>query len=161
MKRARFYAVIIDLILIILTLCFIFGNSLQNVEDSTKTSEGVVEMVEKLPPVQQAIEEERLTYGGLVEIVRSLAHVTEYALLGAEIMILALLLGLAPLKMWLWAVLGICMVLGIIDEGLQSLSDRSPELVDVLKDMLGSVIGGSLVLGAYFGVKRIFVKKNR
>ncbi len=161
MKRARFCAVIVDLILIILTLSFIFGNSLQNVETSTKTSEGIVEKVEKLPPVQNAIKEEKLTHGGLVEIIRSLAHVAEFALLGAEIMLLVLLLELKPVNLWVFAPLGLCLLVGTTDEWIQSFSDRSPELVDILKDMLGSLIGGAVAFGAYFGVKRLFEKKNK
>ncbi|MEE0969228.1 MAG: hypothetical protein U0M06_07670, partial [Clostridia bacterium] len=61
MSKIRMSAIIIDVIFIILTLAFIFGNSLQKVEESTNISDGVTDIVESIPPIKEAIEEEKIT----------------------------------------------------------------------------------------------------
>ena len=91
MSKTVSAAIIIDCILIILTLSFIFGNSLKNVEKSSNDSEKITEIVEKLPPVQTAIEKEIINKNDLEGIIRSMAHIFEFTLLGAELMLLLLL----------------------------------------------------------------------
>ena len=159
MTKKRIAAIIIDSILIILTLVFIFGNSLKNVEESTDDSKGVTEIVEKLPPVHYAIADNKLQKGEIEGFLRSLAHAFEFALLGAEFMLLLLLAGLKPLSLSVYLPFFICLILGVADESLQMLTDRAAEVVDVIKDFAGSLLGGLTVLGIY-GLIRIRNRKK-
>ncbi len=152
--------IIADIILIALTLIFIFGNSLQNSESSDTSSESITDIVEQLPPVHDAIQEEKITQGELHEVVRSLAHVAEFFALGAELMLLVILLKLKPLAIAAFLPLFTGLALGVIDESLQMLNDRSAEIVDVLKDFLGVTIGVLLVLAVY-GAVMLFSNKKR
>lgn len=145
MTKRRIAAIVIDAIFIILTLAFIFGNSLLDVDKSNDASGSVTDIVEKLPPVQNAIENEEITRGEVEAILRSLAHGFEFSVLAAEIMILFLLLRLKTPVVCLILTLVIVFVLGVADECLQMLNDRSSEMVDVLKDFLGGVLGASAV----------------
>ncbi len=145
MTKRRIAAIVIDAIFIILTLAFIFGNSLLDVDKSNDASGSVTDIVEKLPPVQNAIENEEITRGEVEAILRSLAHGFEFSVLAAEIMILFLLLRLKTPVVCLILTLVIVFVLGVADECLQMLNDRSSEMVDVLKDFLGGVFGASAV----------------
>lgn len=149
MSKTVSAAIIIDCILIILTLSFIFGNSLKNVEKSSNDSEKITEIVEKLPPVQTAIEKEIINKNDLEGIIRSMAHIFEFTLLGAELMLLLLLVGLKPLYLSAFLPFFLCLVLALADESLQMLSDRSAEVIDIIKDFSGSALGGLSVLGIY------------
>ena len=79
MSKTVSAAIIIDCILIILTLSFIFGNSLKNVEKSSNDSEKITEIVEKLPPVQTAIEKEIINKNDLEGIIIYPAGCRAYA----------------------------------------------------------------------------------
>lgn len=149
MTKIKISAIIIDSILIILTLSFIFGNSLKNVEKSTNDSMGITEIVEKLPQVQDAITNNKIKEHHLDGIVRSFAHALEFAVLGAEIMLLFLLIDLKPLYLSVYLPFFICLILGLADESLQMLSDRAAEVTDVIKDFAGAVIGGLATLLLY------------
>lgn len=161
MSKKRIAAIVIDSILIILTLAFIFGNSLLNVEKSTDASENVSGIVEKLPPIQSAIEENKITKGEIDGIVRSIAHAIEFSALGAETMLLLLLLGIRPLCLSAFLPFFLCLILGIADESLQMLSDRAAEVVDIIKDFAGSLFGGLAVLGIYGIIRWVKKKKSK
>ncbi|MBQ8005989.1 MAG: VanZ family protein [Clostridia bacterium] len=158
MTKKRIAAIVIDSLFIIATLLFIFGNSLLDKSDSTDKSDNVTHIVEKLPPVQSALEEEKITNGDVEAAVRSLAHVAEFGLLGAEVMLLVLLVGLRPLSLSAFLPFFFCLIIGLADECLQLKTDRAAEVVDVLKDFAGSLFGGGGVLVIY-GLRR-FSKKT-
>lgn len=56
-EKKRKILVAINILLILLTIGFIFGNSLEDVEKSTNSSTAVTETIERIPPVKKAIEE--------------------------------------------------------------------------------------------------------
>ena len=56
MSKKRIIAIVIDLLLIALTLFFIFGNSAKNTEKSGADSEAVTSFIEQIPPIKEAIE---------------------------------------------------------------------------------------------------------
>lgn len=150
MTKTRIVAIIIDSILILLTLAFIFGNSLQTVEESTNTSEGVTNViVEKIEPIREAVENNKITVDEVEAFTRSLAHVLEFAALGAEFMLLALLIGLKPLWCSTLLTISLCLVLSILDEATQTLTDRAAEIADVAKDFSGACLGAFGVLCLY------------
>lgn len=152
MSKKRVVAIIIDLILIFLTLFFIFGNSVKNVEKSSADSQNVTHFVEQLPPIKQAIEKNILQPGSLEGTIRSLAHFFEFSVLGAELMILLILLKTScNIKYFLFVIL-ICFILGLSDEIIQSFSDRATEAIDVLKDIGGGAFGAFAVYITYLFV---------
>ncbi len=142
-------AIIADCMLIVLTLAFIFGNSLLTVEKSNNASSGIVDMVEQIPPVQNAITNDKITKPQLTEIVRSFAHAIEFMVLAAELMTLVLLLNLKPLVYAAFLPLFASLAFGVIDESLQMMNDRSPQIEDILKDFAGAVVGVLTVLCVY------------
>ena len=91
MSKLRKIAIIINVILIVLTVSIIFRNSLQSAKASTAESEGLTEIVEKLPPIKEAIENNKITSKDVEISLRSLAHVAEFAALGALSMLLILI----------------------------------------------------------------------
>lgn len=149
MTKKRIAAIIIDSILILLTISFIFGNSLMDVKQSTNASDSVTEMVEKLPPVQNAIQNNKITKNDLDRIIRSFAHIIEFCALGIETMLLLLLAKLKPLSLSVFLPFFFCLILGLADECLQLRTDRAAEVIDVLKDFAGSLVGGLAVLAIY------------
>ncbi len=154
MSKKRIVAITIDLILIFLTLFFIFGNSMKNVEKSGADSESVTSLVEQLPPIKQAIEDNKLQPGSLEGPIRSFAHFFEFSILGVELMLLIILLNSScNIKYFLFVVL-LCFILGLSDEIIQSFSDRSTETVDVLKDIGGGAFGAFFVYIIYLPIKK-------
>lgn len=152
---------ILDIIAILLTLIMIFGFSLQDVEKSNVSSGTVTEIIEeKVTPIKEAVEENKITRNQLEAFIRSLAHASEFALLGAEMMFLLLLLPLRPLKFTAYMPFFACLMLGVADECLQMTNDRSSEVIDVVKDFAGSIVGGALVLLIYMLVTYIKKKKD-
>lgn len=154
MSKKRIIAIIIDIILILLTLIFIFGNSLKNVEKSSNASESVTSVIEKIPPIKQAIEKNIIQPGSLEGPIRSFAHFFEFSILGAELMLLIILLKCScNIKYFLFVVL-ICFILGLSDEITQSFTDRSTEAIDVIKDVCGGAFGAFCVSMIYLPIRK-------
>ena len=148
---------IIKLILVILMLAFIWGNSFLPGELSVQESEKVLELVE---PVVEPVTEMLTTAGYDVDehfVVRKMAHFTEYTVLGA----LMFLLFVKPDGRSRYLLpAGLCLAAAGVDEGIQILAlDRGPALRDVLLDFCGSCIG---ILCAAFVILLIYYKvRNR
>lgn len=123
-------------ILILLNLCFIWGNSLLPGELSGAFSDWVKQLLETILP-GDGMEE---TGGGML---RKMAHFTEFATLG---ILLGALFRLRQKRGWRalpWGVLAAC-----IDETIQIfVPDRGPGLLDVGIDSCG-VLTGILLLQA-------------
>ncbi len=149
-RRAALFVVV----LIICTIAFSWSNSLQNPEDSMKRSDIAEDVVRPLIlalPVEQWHSEDMVTY-----ITRKLGHFAEYFLLGAELMILALLLRPACRLRWVWLLL-FAAVIAAIDESLQLTSGRGAAVSDVLLDAcgaLGGLLTAALASGLYAKGKR-------
>ena len=73
-------------------------------------------------------------------ITRKLGHFTEYFLLGAELMLLALLLRPALRLRWTWLLL-FAGAIAAMDESLQLTSGRGAAVSDVLLDIFGALSG--------------------
>lgn len=129
-------------VLIVLNLCFIWGNSLLPGEVSGALSDWVKELLAKLLPLDGPDS----TSGGLL---RKLAHFTEFALLGG---LLSWLFGMLQKKtIWPFACgfLAACM-----DETIQRfVPDRGPSVLDVGIDTCGVLTGMLLVLWGYTVMK--------
>ena len=136
LKRRR--AALILMALIAFTIAFIWSNSLQNPDESMRRSdvaEKVIRPIVLALPVKQWHSEDMVTF-----ITRKLGHFTEYFLLGAELMLLALLLRptFRPRFLWLLLFAG---AIAAMDESLQLTSGRGAAVSDVLLDIFGSLSG--------------------
>ena len=133
-------------VLIVLTLAFIWGNSLVPAEESSQMSSWATKYL--YGPLN-------MIFGSFVTVdehfVRKLAHFSEYTVLGMEMLARfwsvrsAALFGLAA---------------AVIDEGLQSLSDRSPQLSDVLLDFTGVLFGMALLMAVIKVTKQSAIRRN-
>ena len=136
LKRRR--AALILMALIICTIAFIWSNSLQNPDESMRRSdvaEKVIRPIVLALPVKQWHSEDMVTF-----ITRKLGHFTEYFLLGAELMLLALLLRPAFRLRFIWLLL-FAGAIAAMDESLQLTSGRGAAVSDVLLDIFGALAG--------------------
>ena len=136
LKRRR--AALILMALIICTIAFIWSNSLQNPDESMRRSdvaEKVIRPIVLALPVKQWHSEDMVTF-----ITRKLGHFTEYFLLGAELMLLALMIRPAFRLRWIWLLL-FAGAIAALDESLQLTSGRGAAVSDVLLDACGALAG--------------------
>ena len=130
----------IVLILLIGTLIFIFSNSLQPAAESSKKSES---MLNEVKPIFEFF----LGKGNVTDhIIRKTAHFIEFLILGAELMLLAVL-GIKKLRFQHFVnCLFSGLAIAVIDESLQLLNDRGPLVQDILLDFSGVLTGIMIVL---------------
>lgn len=125
--------------IIIATLIFIWGNSFESFTVSQQISKTVTEVV--TPGLEVFIGRGHVTN----PIVRKLAHVTEFAILGSGMALLSAARkrrGFQPIFNCLSAGLAVA----VIDETIQIFSDRGSSVSDVLIDFAGVCIGIILAL---------------
>ena len=135
-------------VLIVLTLAFIWGNSLVPAGESSQISGWATKYL--YGPLN-------LIFGSFVTVdehfVRKLAHFSEYTVLGME-----LLARFWPGHIRSAALFGLAAA--VIDEGLQGLSDRSPQLSDVLLDFSGVLFGMALLMAVIKATKQSAMRRN-
>lgn len=129
-------------IAVILTLAFIFGQSLLNQEASVKESNVVKEKV--VQPIHEAV----TGNSSLPHDIRDIAHIVEFLVLGLELL---LLLKNKKIPIRLLRTISYCGFVALIDESIQYFSGRAPQVVDIWYDIIGSAIG------AFIGVLAILV----
>ena len=130
-------------ILLILNLCFIWGNSLLPAAYSQALSDWVL----KLLPVSGTAAPVPMGGSGLL---RKIAHFTEFMVLGFLLNWRHLLLGRRGWQSLLWAALAAC-----IDETIQLfVPGRGPGLPDVGIDVCGAAAGMILLQTGYHFWKR-------
>jgi len=133
------------LILTVWTVGFIFYNSMQNPVESEERSLAIVEHVQ---PILDA--EGRMTQKAFNDMIRALAHLAEFAMLGFSLGgLFVSLQGRAKEKL-IRNVLLVAAGVAIADEILQYFTGRYTDIKDVLLDVLGALIG---VLIIKVGVK--------
>ena len=138
MKTRKTWIVIVS-IFITATIVFIWGNSLKSRSESQGLSLSVLKL---LRPLLNAIfSPENVTD----HLVRKIAHFTEFGALGAELVLLTILLR--KLK---WQSILNCLFAGLVvavtDETIQLFSARGSQVVDVDLDFSGVVTGVLLML---------------
>ena len=121
---------------VILTIGFIFNNSIKSPEESSKQSQEVVETLRPIVDPNNQVSDKDLTHK-----VRKSAHFLEFALLGFE---LALLTFFAfkrfSVNALVYSASG-CLLVATADEYIQSFTDRGSSVTDVIIDSAGSVTG--------------------
>ena len=160
--RTKIRQLIIAAIVLLTVLClvFIFGNSLKDSSESGEQSLAVKEMllaVADLFGIEGNIN---------ISVLRNLAHVAEFALLGFCIGVLSLYLArrkypvTAPRYLaFILLSVGAGILIAVIDELIQlGSAGRACELKDVLLDTAGIFVGNLLAILCYFVIVKL---KNR
>ena len=164
-KNPRLWCVLrtmLPLLLTLLWLGFIFSNSLKDAAASSEQSGKVHEIVNEVASaigVEEPISEES---------VRTLAHLTEFAILGTLLCLDIWALGLSPFYakhrfdvLWLLTALPACFLLACIDEILQTFAEgRACDFRDVLTDTEGAALGVAVFLGFFLLCRLAFGKKK-
>ena len=126
------------LALTVIITCFIFYNSLKNSEESNKASDVIEEIVE--PIVEDIVGEEEFD---TEYFVRKGAHITEFFILG--LMVFNALTSAVRDKRNLPCIFGYglfyVLAVAVTDEFIQSFSDRTSSVIDVLIDFSGASAG--------------------
>ena len=133
------------LILLVLLLAFIWGNSCMPVRVSSLESGWVLNLLR--PLLEPFVGKGHVTH----HLVRKLAHFTEFTALGAVLGLL-LLSGQRRLVTVL-SVLLLGLLVAFLDESIQMLSDRGDQIIDVWLDFSG-VILGAVLAGAVLCLRR-------
>ena len=165
-NRTRKCIIAIISIIALLSLLFIFGNSLKDSSESSEQSIAVKEMLIKI-----------LSVFGIkgdinIALLRNLAHVAEFALLGVCLSTLALHfarrkgnVSFARYAAFLGASMGVGALIAIVDELLQLMSaGRACELKDALLDFLGVILGTAVACFIYWlfvKIKLWLIQKNK
>lgn len=150
-NKTRLFWQIVLVAAIVLTLAFIFSNSLKPAAQSSNQSSSVVDKVQDVTsviapnsPIATAKGDD---YKKLHDVIRTLAHFSEFALLGA-------------LLCWCWYAFtfdkrmlvlpaSAILIVPLVDEILQSFSNgRATEWSDVGMDVLGGLTGALFALCA-------------
>lgn len=160
--KAKRILIIIDILLILATVVFIISNSAAPSEKSNDTSEGVTDkVVDSVKPLKDAIEQDKVDKEDVHKGVRKAAHFLEYALLGAELMLLLLLsFPFDPMK-YLIYILFFGLALGVCDESIQKLTDRTSSTIDVMIDFGGLCIGIAFMYFVSVAVRAVIQKKAK
>ena len=134
--------IVIAIAAIVALLCFVFGNSMLSKQESAEVSSTVMELVRGLlRPIVEWITGGAVDDTLLHKVVRKGAHFAEFALLSA------LLTGLLRLLCGTWRthamgyVLFFSLLIGVLDEFLQSFTGRGTSVRDVMLDFCGALIG--------------------
>lgn len=144
MLKKRRTSVITLSMCIMLTIGFIWSNSIQPGTVSNQSSGKILNLIQWL-------------FGGRFDtytlniVVRKSAHFIEFALLGAEIISLMLMLK----KHQLWLVLFSGLSVATIDEFIQSFSGRTDSVSDVVLDFCGVLFGVLFVYAVCYFIKKL------
>ena len=149
--KKRWIAVV--LVLLVLTLAFIWRNSTESIPESQAKSLDLVAILK--PILEPIIGEGKVTD----HFVRKTAHFCEFALLGAELRLLFLLLGFGTVQGHMNALFA-ALAAGVTDETIQYFRERGSMVLDVALDFCGAFFG-ALVLLLIALVVREHRKKRR
>ncbi len=148
----------ITVILIILTLVFIWSNSAENAEISSGRSFGISAFIKSILDPHDKIPLETFQ-----KVIRKLAHFSEFALLGSESYFLSLLFtkGKITFKS-VFITWFSCSTAAVIDEIIQIFSPgRACRVTDVLIDASGVLCGILFISLIFFAVQRNKRKAER
>ena len=138
MKHRRLWRGLLAL-LILLTLGFIWGNSMKSIPESQAVS---LSLLSRIKPLLDAVfGPDRITD----HIIRKTAHFCEFALLGAELRLLFLLLGQRSLQ-GLMNSLFAGLAAAVTDETIQIFSQRGSQVSDVVLDFSGAFFGALVIV---------------
>lgn len=130
----------------------IFANALKDIEASHQASGAVVDAIATDPSADN---------DALVVLVRKSAHLIEYAALGIAVMLLVICVDASYRKKLYGTACFYVLLVAVLDEYVQSLSDRTSSTEDILLDFLGALIGFSAVLAVRLVCGRLSSRKGK
>lgn len=139
---------------VLLTLCFIWGNSVLPKQESAEVSGSVYETAK--PALDKTFGEGKVTHG----IFRKMAHATEFMILSLELNLLFLTVKKVSLLNPAFA-LGVSAIVASIDETIQIFSNRGPAVKDVLIDCGGAAFPAAAFFIVYAVILFIRLKKGK
>ena len=154
MKTRNSVILVLFLLLSVLITVFVFGNSMKNSAASNADSDSFIALFEPLL--------ERLTWisdSDYSKVIRKTAHFVEFFALGffyGGVMCL-----LIPKKgnLRFPAVLFVVLLAAVTDEYIQSFTDRTSSVKDVLLDFSGALVGAVAVFWLFWQIRRVREKK--
>lgn len=154
MNKKRIAVALLSLVIILIVL-FIFGNSLKSREESKKDSDTIAEVIE---PIVEAVCGREVENVGF--IVRKMAHLTEFCILGLAVSGLVLVVDYNR-KWWLCGYgLLFGLLVAVCDEFIQSFVGRGSAVSDVLIDFSGAIMGFFVLIALVEAVKLVKNKKH-
>ena len=154
MKRKIDLIIYIVLILaIVLTMAFIFGNSMKGPEESSQQSDKVVEIVRPIIDPNQQMTHDEISF-----VVRKSAHFIEYLMLGIECALLAFHISRRLTLAGALYSAGGCLLSADIDEYIQSFTGRGSAVSDVLLDFSGAIAGITVGFALAYAVRFVVVR---
>lgn len=159
-RTARRVLLTLNIAAIVAVLCFIFGNSLLNGQQSGEVSSSVMEAVEPIArPIVEAVSPKPVTDDMLHTVIRKLAHFTEFAALAALSALLLFQLRGTLMTPHLGYVLFGTLLAAVTDEFIQSFTGRTSSVRDVLIDFSGALCG-MLLTAAVLAIVRACRQKR-
>ena len=156
-NKTRQFIILSVILLTVFCLVFIFGNSLKDGNESGEQSMAVKKIL-------LAVADFFGIDGNInIAVLRNLAHVAEFSLLGICIGSLSVYLARRKYPVThlryatlLLASLGMGMIIAVIDELIQLGSvGRACEFKDILLDMAGIIVGNILAIFGYFIIVKL------
>ena len=155
LSKKRKIAVAVIAVFIVLTLAFIWGNSVMTAARSSESSGAVYSTLKEVLDTVFGKDVVPLTHN----FTRKLAHFSEFALLGAEFSLLFIAIKRESYKGYIH-VLPYGLFVAAVDEGLQCISDRGPALTDVMIDFCGYITAVAVFFVIFLIRRRIKSKKS-
>ena len=137
---------------ILIVTLFIFGNSFAGYDLSHNTSDSISEII--LPDKYSDSEKVLL-------VIRKLAHLIEYAALGMAVMQFVKSIEKDCRKLLYAVALFYVLFVAVLDEHIQSFSDRTSSTGDILIDFWGALIGFGILLVIHFISVKLKKRKER
>ena len=157
MKRTHVFILLIGVCFLLLVGC-IFANSLQTSEQSNARSQLIIDVVQ---PVVESLFA-KLHIDVTIKwnfLIRKLAHGVEYTALGLCIGGGMLYGYIRSKRIYFGGAAFVALLIGVIDEYIQSFTGRTSQVRDVLIDLLGAMLGILLSVAVYALVR--WRKRNR
>ena len=144
---------------IALTVTFIFSNSFDDKTKSNTKSEKIVKVIKpSVDKVSQKLTGKTVKTEDLNKYTRKIAHFTEFAILGIELLILMLLIEKALTKL-IFMPLFLGLLTACMDEFIQSFNERSDMVSDIFIDFSGCTAGILISVLAFILIKKHKTKK--
>ena len=152
-SKKRILILVILIVLVVISTAFILINSAMDFEKSHSSSGAITDAVTSTDDIDE--------WNRIELIIRKLAHVIEYAVLGVSVTcLLCYIAHFYSLKLYGFGAFFVLLV-AVFDEHIQSFSDRDSSTSDILLDFWGSIIGFILVFCVIFVARFIIKKKKR
>ncbi len=149
MKKSIFIILAIFIVIVNVTI-FILSNSMEDQEQSADKSEGLLAYIVEV----MGIEGEQARINEVHKTIRKTAHGLEFTILGVLLALFFRRLEKLNRRKYICAPLFIGLCVGVADEFIQSFNDRSSEVMDILIDFGGILVGVTVTMLIFLLVDR-------